>query len=119
LRGLPTSYFLLLFQGSLAEHSAHPEAEKQQRNAALLFCLIPHGQLLEAAAVLEDEGGQKRIIGKSSRMQQVFDIVRKAAQSDALVIVYGESGTGKEACGSCDPRNGAPENRSQHRSPTG
>jgi PAS domain S-box-containing protein len=45
---------------------------------------------------LEAEGGLKGIIGKSSRMQQVFDIVHKAAQSDAPVIICGESGTGKE-----------------------
>lgn len=36
------------------------------------------------------------IIGASSRMQQVFDMITNASRSDAPVIIFGESGTGKE-----------------------
>jgi PAS domain S-box-containing protein len=36
------------------------------------------------------------IIGKSQVMQEVYEIIIKAAETNANVIIYGESGTGKE-----------------------
>lgn len=36
------------------------------------------------------------IIGKSAEMQRIFQMVRKAADSKASVLITGESGTGKE-----------------------
>jgi DNA-binding NtrC family response regulator len=40
--------------------------------------------------------GFDQIIGKSPVMEAVFDLVRKAARSDANILIQGESGTGKE-----------------------
>ncbi len=36
------------------------------------------------------------VIGKSSSIQKIFDLVEKVAQSKATVLITGESGTGKE-----------------------
>ena len=45
---------------------------------------------------LSGKDGFKGILGTSPPMQQIFDLISSAAQSEASVIIYGDSGTGKE-----------------------
>ena len=42
------------------------------------------------------ENGFQGIIGQSKPMKKIFDIITKAAASEAPVLIMGESGTGKE-----------------------
>jgi len=45
---------------------------------------------------LNSKYGMESIVGNSSEMQKVFDIIRQVAPTQAGVLIQGESGTGKE-----------------------
>ena len=44
---------------------------------------------------LKNENKYKNIIGKSEKMQEIFRVIDKIADSDSTIIIHGESGTGK------------------------
>jgi len=45
---------------------------------------------------LDSQFGLENIVGQSAAMQDLFDIVKQAAPTQATVLLQGESGTGKE-----------------------
>jgi DNA-binding NtrC family response regulator len=60
----------------------------------------------------EDQDTQRELLGKSRPLDQLRQLVRKIAQTQATVLIQGESGTGKElvarALHRLSPRSGAP-----------
>lgn len=45
---------------------------------------------------LNDQYNYKRIVGNSSSMQPVYELIEKVSPTDTAVLIRGESGTGKE-----------------------
>jgi Nif-specific regulatory protein len=54
-----------------------------------------HRENLRLRQELSAKNRMNEIIGNSSRMQEVFDMVQRVAHSNATVLLRGESGTGK------------------------
>ena len=77
---------------------------------------IEHYSLLRENLRLRSEAkiryGFASIVGKNSRMQEIYQLIEKVAPTTASVLVTGESGTGKElvarAIHSNSPRENAP-----------
>lgn len=53
-------------------------------------------QVSQLKSQLEDRFGYGNIIGKSAQMSEVYQLIERVADSQALVLIHGENGTGKE-----------------------
>jgi two-component system response regulator HydG len=53
-------------------------------------------QARDLRRTLEDSYRFENLVGKSAAMRKAFDLMRRAAATDATVLVTGDSGTGKE-----------------------
>ena len=78
---LPKNFSVDQLRVSVDRALRHRELQVENRNL--------RGQLQQTL-------GFENIIGTSPAIRQVFELVRKAARSDANILVLGESGTGKE-----------------------
>ncbi|MHB8846198.1 MAG: sigma-54-dependent transcriptional regulator [Nitrospirota bacterium] len=61
---------------------------------------VERHRLTRELRILRDEVEERHhfgsILGRNPRMQEIFQIIRTVAETDATVLVQGESGTGKE-----------------------
>ncbi len=73
----------------------NPENVSQVIDRALKFKKLEKENLL-LRKELEKKFGFDEIIGKSKKMEEVFELIRTVAGSEAVVMIRGESGTGKE-----------------------
>ena len=72
-------------EGFVADFTAYKNMEQQLRNENILL-----------RSTIKDRFKFGNIIGNSQVMQDIYDLILKAATTDDSVFILGESGTGKE-----------------------
>jgi transcriptional regulator with GAF, ATPase, and Fis domain len=84
---------------ALAEVRAQ-KAELEQQRSELAGLLerssVEVANLREAVREAPERRSYRGMVGSSSKMQQVFRLIDRLADSDVPVVIHGESGTGKE-----------------------
>ncbi len=53
-------------------------------------------RLIRLEQQIEETQQYRDMIGKSPRMQEIFNLIKDLAETNSTVLIYGESGTGKE-----------------------
>jgi Nif-specific regulatory protein len=81
---------LLTIIGSMIAQAVKLRQEMQEEQERL------KEENLRLQAKLKERFKPSNIIGNSSRMQEVFDLIAQVCHSEATVLIRGESGTGKE-----------------------
>jgi two-component system nitrogen regulation response regulator GlnG len=67
-----------------------------ERLSALLGRAFDAARLMQTPAVLPQDAGEDRIVGRSPVMQEMCKTIGRVAPQDVNVLIQGESGTGKE-----------------------
>jgi transcriptional regulator with PAS, ATPase and Fis domain len=74
----------------------YEEFVKSSKNAASILFSLSKSMVSAAAAKPERRGEETHIVGESASMKRIQDLIKRAAASDATVLILGENGTGKE-----------------------
>jgi len=72
-----------------------PENVSQVIERSLKFRILEKENMM-LKRELEKKYGMDEIIGKSKKMEDIFDLIRTVADAESVVMIRGESGTGKE-----------------------
>ena len=72
-----------------------PEKVSHTIQMSLKFKMLEKENLI-LRRELEKKYGIEEIIGKSKKMEDIFELIRTVAESESVIMIRGESGTGKE-----------------------
>ena len=83
-------------EGTVYDIFAGPISQENESDRGALLVMRDVTRVTMLEKQLADSKAYRNIIGKSPRMQEVFQLIEDLADTDTTVLIYGESGTGKE-----------------------
>jgi len=110
---LVEAHFSLLYQNYELENKTERLQKSLQEVKSLYEDLkLEKEKTKTLKKALADKFGLGNIVGKTPKMQAIYDLVEDISQSDSTILIQGESGTGKEliarAIHLLSPRNEKP-----------
>ncbi|GGE28892.1 sigma-54-dependent Fis family transcriptional regulator [Marinithermofilum abyssi] len=82
--------------GKAARWTVEPIRDERRRLFPGLLHVSPSPPPTKKAKAVSRKKASAHIIAECPRIQRVFALARRAAQTDATILLYGETGTGKE-----------------------
>lgn len=89
-------------KGGAFDYITKPFKVEEIKNIIKTALSASTSQVTDTAQIAKSFNG---IIGSSSEMLQIFDLIKRIAPTHANVLIYGESGTGKELVAQAVHRN--------------
>ncbi|MEN8246448.1 MAG: sigma 54-interacting transcriptional regulator [Thermodesulfobacteriota bacterium] len=76
--------------------NSSPLTDRRDRLLGAILVIRDITRIIRMESELKDLHSFHNIIGKSKKMQRIFNLIKNLAQTQSTVLITGESGTGKE-----------------------
>ena len=80
----------------MVELNCSPLIDEDKRHTGAVLVVRDVSRIVDLEKRLQERQGFRGIIGRSSGMQEIYELLEQLSSLDSIVLILGESGTGKE-----------------------
>ncbi|WP_243545411.1 sigma 54-interacting transcriptional regulator [Pseudodesulfovibrio tunisiensis] len=96
VRGYETQVDLPNLGERMVEIHCSPLIDEETHHVGAVLVVRDVSRIADLEKRLQERLGFRGIVGRSSRMQEIYRLLEQLSQLDSTVLILGESGTGKE-----------------------